>query len=1287
MSKLNFPDLPHFKQLQKDLWRWPVSKAALMVGAGLSKNANRLPGFDKGFPTWRSLVRVMFDELYPPKELDGHDDELERQSRFDQMDALRLASEYEAAFDRGKLDWLIRKENPDEHHEPGKLHELLLDLPWRDVFTTNYDTLLERTEVSDRVYQPVFSARDLTDTFSPRIIKLHGSFPSHPPFIITEDDYRTYPQKKAPFVNTVQQSLIENSLVMIGFSGDDPNFLSWVGWIRDELGDVHSPIYLVGALNMEPSQRALLNQRGVTPIDLAPLFQGKVSSPSDLYRFSLEWFLKSLQKGRPETPENWLSTSSRWDENEMVGGLQIIGDSRSALAATNSSPRGGKLEKEDFLKTMKWWIHQRRTYPGWLILEHKKRASLWDSTKMWVDDLIGYCKDQEAILCLLVANEITWRLNTAMAPNLLDWHPFLVGTLEGSLPLLMDLTTSSTRLIPEIFEGADLRQAWSRIALALLRDYRENFDLTKWSDLLSQAKDLVVSSPALFSDFQHEKVLHALWNLDHRRAELMLREWRVDATDPLNQMRKAGAYAELDKLSDSKRLLEQALKAIRKSISLQGRGVEMLSLEGWCLSLIFAVRCSLNLHERSRLLAEYRERWKELRSYDCDPWLHIEFFNQVLTPEPPELKIGEQKIYRFDPGKTKHTHNWKADHLGPSLPALAYLRLLEQTGLPFKLAGQDVVAHKLANALRWLSCFCDYWSPCVLVRAGRLKDFDEKKHLSRVQVAGLSQKQAERMADWALLVIARELPYLGQKNTLLPHQHLVLSGLPEIISRLSMWLNDERLEKSFGLAIIFGKSLAVQCDDSLSKKFSEWIERIVDSVGKQIPSEWIVKVLQLPVWGEDEAVSTTLVRGSGVVVGHFPYDLRLSDNGCIQRKIDNQAERLLVLARSEAKQTRNEAIGRLRWLYYSEKLTPLQQQQLGEILWKGVKQIPPEMPDGALVNLLYLPSATGIERSEEVKKILFEDKPVKSVRLNAETGSGRSYNPIEPYMYHRMLSYATAPYFKHDRHFEGVIKWSQKEVVVLSKQLFEWWDNEKLVTKRSESEGLKPFEVQLPGSIREATKHMALFLMRAVRWKEKGHKALRKKVARFTEEAAGYEVFLYKLQLYEVVSGDRNIQSIIDSLVEALSGENFEQIREASDTVFHWALLHKADRLDSPHPSVVSKLIERVAFRRREALKTSMQSLRCLVEGGGYVLSKTDLTILSGSIDTWLKATQLSNGNNSEFEIDERPELLEDFCLLIGSLLKLPPSVQSRELNKQIERVRNFASVHPLPEIRRVFTE
>ena len=118
---------------------------------------------------------------------------------------LRLMSEYEAAFTRPTLDDLLINTIPDNAYRPGDLHRMLLALPWTDVFTTNYDTLLERTRpfVHNRKYDLVLHTSDIPLTSRPRIVKLHGSFPSHRPFVITEEDFRTYPRQGSPFVNLV----------------------------------------------------------------------------------------------------------------------------------------------------------------------------------------------------------------------------------------------------------------------------------------------------------------------------------------------------------------------------------------------------------------------------------------------------------------------------------------------------------------------------------------------------------------------------------------------------------------------------------------------------------------------------------------------------------------------------------------------------------------------------------------------------------------------------------------------------------------------------------------------------------------------------------------------------------------------------------------------------------------------------------------------------------------------------------------------------------------------------
>jgi hypothetical protein len=67
-------------------------------------------------------------------------------------------------------------------------------------------------------------------------VKLHGTIGDAGPLIFAEEDYRTYPAKYAAFVNFARQVFIENELCLVGFSGDDPNFLQWAGWVRDHLG-------------------------------------------------------------------------------------------------------------------------------------------------------------------------------------------------------------------------------------------------------------------------------------------------------------------------------------------------------------------------------------------------------------------------------------------------------------------------------------------------------------------------------------------------------------------------------------------------------------------------------------------------------------------------------------------------------------------------------------------------------------------------------------------------------------------------------------------------------------------------------------------------------------------------------------------------------------------------------------------------------------------------------------------------------------------------------------------
>ena len=207
--------------------------AAVMIGSGFSRNAQPRGGSSPQFPDWSGLGDLFYEKLHHRRPDAG--------AKY--LSVPTLANEVEAALGRPALDRMLSSAIPDQDHEPAGLHIALLNLPWSDVFTTNYDTLLERAcgSLASQKYDIVVNQHDLVYSERPRIVKLHGSLSPACRLIVTDEDYRRYPEDHAPFVNTVRQALLENTLCLIGFSGDDPNFLHWIGWIGDNLGRQDAP--------------------------------------------------------------------------------------------------------------------------------------------------------------------------------------------------------------------------------------------------------------------------------------------------------------------------------------------------------------------------------------------------------------------------------------------------------------------------------------------------------------------------------------------------------------------------------------------------------------------------------------------------------------------------------------------------------------------------------------------------------------------------------------------------------------------------------------------------------------------------------------------------------------------------------------------------------------------------------------------------------------------------------------------------------------------------------------
>ena len=332
-----------------------------MVGGGLSRCAVKARPDAGDAPLWYDLATEITKKLYPRNDSEGQPGEPGENSTTG--DLLSLAQEYKTAFGRTDLHRFLQQQIRDGDFTPGGVHEQLMRLPWRDVFTTNWDTLLERTgpQVVERGYNTVVDKDQIPLASRPRIVKLHGSLPAQFPLIFTEEDYRTYPTEFAPFVNTVQQAMMETVFCLIGFSGNDPNFLHWSGWVRDNLGASAPKIYLAGWLDLSPHRRRMLEDRGVVPIDLAHHPEAHTWPEHLRHRYATEWVLHTLERGRPYDVTDWPSPRTGWNST-VPDYLQPVidvtsGQPRGEASADTQSGSEDPLERVNEILNI--WKHNR----------------------------------------------------------------------------------------------------------------------------------------------------------------------------------------------------------------------------------------------------------------------------------------------------------------------------------------------------------------------------------------------------------------------------------------------------------------------------------------------------------------------------------------------------------------------------------------------------------------------------------------------------------------------------------------------------------------------------------------------------------------------------------------------------------------------------------------------------------------------------------------------------------------------------------------------------------------
>ncbi len=1301
---MNFPDYNNFLQLQKHLSRRLNLRPAVMVGAGMSLNSTPLPGAHSKFPTWRELSRAMFDEVYPlPTDATRKQKEI-RESTFNRSNALRIASEFEAQFDRRQLDYFLLKSIPNSEHQPGNAHKLLLNLPWKDVFTTNYDTLLERTYVPGRSYQPVLTINDLAISESPRIIKLHGSISSHTQLIITEEDYRTYPQEYAPFVNTVRQSLIENAFVLIGFSGDDPNFLEWIGWIRDELGKRHTPIYLVGLLALTNVDRALLAQRRVTPIDLSPIFEATANTGA-IHSIALEWFLLSLQTMEPPRPERWPEPAIGAQATTIIGMPELANPEVEPETVESLVRSPSEFDEITAINIIVRWRHERMKYPGWLIPTNEMRSSLWRKTQPYIPRLIHLAQNWSHVDQILLYREMIWRVETSILP--LDtsmMEPFCIAA-DGLFSLIIDgsrLSPSDTMAGLLSVSDTEVSESWLETAFALLRDARESYDAARWNTLKDKISQVVHSHPQHNDRYYYEQALWLLWDLERNKVRNLLTQWLPSPHSPLAMMRKAGVLVELDDLSEARSLLREALQEIRQSFHrTQGINIDLLSLEGWCTYLLLPIETDIdfrNLNQdsqylefntrRDELREQFLKRWDELKAWDSDPWSHLEYFNRVLSGEPPATQRIKHIVPGFDVGHYSVKYSLSAGSNTKWLPAFSYLRLHEMVGIPLNPSNDT-----LRNAADWLAPISDFWSTMLLVRSGNTRAVQEGDSTNRTQIASMNSELAHRLNTWAMNALSRESSSLGISIPMQSRQLSLIETLIEFLSRLTLRLEKSDLQDGFRLALRLHNLPGIKTHIRLNKSCRPWFRRLFDAVDDQQLLTWLPYLIRFSLpeeANENEPMQHPVISWPDPMTD-FPVDSVQDTHEVdpnLKAAIHEAIEWLLYNTQVSSGVTRQKAFERLFLVFHTNKMTEEQKKHFGDLLWEHTTENNlPDLPNLALFNCLHLPSPHEVKVKSRLKQQLLTLKPQESVSLSGSSINIVSSGKHEDQMIHE-VSIASKPVIRLPSDPQGKIEWELSEVNQLWNDVNNWWENDKHAIKHvnnnpSHTNGFEDFA-------RRSIERIGMFLSRVVLPQmEAANEEEWNTILSFLSETRQDKVFLTQALPYILLHRPSNCDMVLCTIRNDLASNDEKAVIAAAEAVSHWAYLGDETDVERVPQDAINDLIKRVVFRRPEGAKTCLRQLSIIISKKSDLIDSDQVHLVVSSLTPWLEATLIPIPENDRggFPEHERPLLRTRLGQLASAIsdwmrIILPGQPEPPE----ISTLRELYSSDPLPEVRRSFS-
>ena len=230
-------------------------QAILFAGAGVSMTV--------GLPSWNTLIEHVSKEL--DLDMSGF--------REGDLNYLTLAEYYRIK--QGSIgplrSWMDRNWTiPEDKLKGSKVHELICQLDFPIIYTTNFDRNLETAfDLQGKEYVKIVNAKDIARIREgvPQIVKYHGDFDDDDSIVIAETDYLDRLSFESPLDIKFRSDSLGKTILFIVYSMTDLNirFLMhrlWKTWNGSGY-ERDRPQSYVFMLRSNPVEQAVLEQWGL----------------------------------------------------------------------------------------------------------------------------------------------------------------------------------------------------------------------------------------------------------------------------------------------------------------------------------------------------------------------------------------------------------------------------------------------------------------------------------------------------------------------------------------------------------------------------------------------------------------------------------------------------------------------------------------------------------------------------------------------------------------------------------------------------------------------------------------------------------------------------------------------------------------------------------------------------------------------------------------------------------------------------------------------------------------